>query len=59
MVLGYSAIDSAVCQEVGRKKDLNKMYLRKPWFYDDLQATEWQLYAVRERANQRSGRECC
>ena len=57
----YSVIDPKVCQEagVGRIKSLKTMYEGMSCLFENLEAIGWKVFAMRERANQRSGEECC
>ena len=53
-----------VCQEagVGRRKSQyirKTIYQRISCLYDNLENTGQLVFAMRERANQRSGKECC
>ena len=59
-VIGYSVINLKVCQEVDvgrRKRSLKTMYSTISCLHDNLEATGWRLFAMRDRANQRSGPE--
>ena len=59
--LGYSTIDPKVFKEahVARRESLKTIYQRILYLYDNLEATGWLVYAMRERTNQRNGQECC
>ena len=59
--LGYSTIDPKVFKEahVARRESLKTIYQRISYLYDNLEATGWLVYAMRERTNQRNGQECC
>ena len=56
-VFGYSEIDPKIFQEAGvwRRKNLKTMYLMISCLYDNLEATDWPVFAMREKANQGSG----
>ena len=58
-VFWYSVIESKVCQKVGVGRRKLKTYQRISCLYDNLEATGWRVFVMRERANQRSGQECC
>ena len=49
-MLGFSAIDPKVCQEagVGRRMSLKTVYLRISRLYNNLEATSWRVFAMRE-----------
>ena len=54
MVVGYSVIETKVCQKVGvnRRKSLKTIILEVTCLYDNLKATGWRVFVTREGANQ-------
>ena len=56
-MLGYSVIEPKVCQKgsVGKRKEPKNIILEVSCLYDYLEATGWQVFVMRERANQQSG----
>lgn len=56
-MLGYSALDPKTCRQasVGRMMDRETVNQRTSSLYDNLEATGWRAFAMRERANQQSG----
>ena len=54
MVLGYSIIESEVCQKVSvnTRKSLKTIILEVACLYDNLKATGWRVFVTREGSNQ-------